>query len=365
MKTIGLLLFVLYSGQWARADIYCRDENNNPIDWYVFYKLPKLKSSSVPSLKAGNGYMFITSASLEKGWQFSTNTIDDKSSLLRQTLPFLKNPQQQVLWFVYNDQGDAICPSCGHTKGVIAGDKSGGIWLIHSIPKLLDGNYPRSGLKFGQSALCISLSREQLDSVGDLLAYNTPNFQRSNIINDLKSLYPKIMAAYQKVKVKEPWSLEKTISTLNGTNLKAFAKARRFSSDLYEWVAKSLETTLYVETWINDAHPLPSNCSIKFRVINVQSVIIPQLNVQFSSHSDHSKIAISDSGSKPWVCVGDINRTLSQERRGGGTVCLNNTKLWNSYQSLINLPLMSLNHAKKSRTEDSSHLHPRRKNRNG
>lgn len=75
----------------------------------------------------------------------------------------------QVLWFVYNDQGDAKCLGCGHTKGIVAGDEAGGLWLVHSIPHFIHGVYPVTGLKFGQSALCISLGQAMLNSVGRLL----------------------------------------------------------------------------------------------------------------------------------------------------------------------------------------------------
>lgn len=329
-------LALLTLGQWAHGDVQCRDENNNPVDWYVFYKFPKLSDSSKPLLKKGNGYMFITSDSIDKGWQVSSNGIDEDSSLLARTLPFLNDSQKEILWFVYNDQGDDICLTCGHTKGVVAGDNSSGIWLVHSIPHFIDGTYPKTGYRFAQSALCISLSSDELNSVGDLLAYNTPNFRKWNIVNTLQSQYPKIIAAFQKVKVKSPWTLNKPITTLNGTQLQAFAKARKFNNDLYEWVAASLQTDLFVESWINDLRPLPSSCKIKYRVMNVKSMVIPQLDVEYSSHKEHSKLAISDSVSKPWICIGDINRAVSQEKRGGGTVCFNNAQLWHSYQALIN-----------------------------
>lgn len=72
----------------------------------------------------------------------------------------------QVLWFLYNDQADEVCFTCGHTKGVVAGDEKGGIWLSHSIPHLIGNAYPHSGLMYGQSAICISLPAAELNSVG-------------------------------------------------------------------------------------------------------------------------------------------------------------------------------------------------------
>ncbi|MCH1932940.1 hypothetical protein L9G16_22620, partial [Shewanella sp. A25] len=83
-----------------------------------------------------------------------------------------------------------------------------------------------------------------------------------------------------------------------------------------EWVAKSLGEDLYTETWINEREVLPSSCDIEYRVINIMSMAHPKLNLIYSTHKDHSKLAIAISKAKPWVCVGDINRVKSQEHRG-------------------------------------------------
>jgi deoxyribonuclease-2 len=47
----------------------------------------------------------------------------------------------------------------GHTKGVQLFDAATGLWLIHSVPKFPPATayaYPWTGLKFGQSMLCVS-----------------------------------------------------------------------------------------------------------------------------------------------------------------------------------------------------------------
>ena len=35
------------------------------------------------------------------------------------------------------------------------------------------------------------------------------------------------------------------------------------------------------------------------------------------------------------VCVGDINRMVSQKKRGGGTICLHDIGLWKSMRALV------------------------------
>jgi hypothetical protein len=75
--------------------------------------------------------------------------------------------------------------------------------------------------------------------------------------------------------------------------------------------------------------------------------------VQFASSKDHSKYALAADANTPYVCVGDINRQVertavynidklgcdnfqtSQERRSGGTMCLSNVRVWQSYRSAV------------------------------
>jgi deoxyribonuclease-2 len=85
-----------------------------------------------------------------------------------------------LLWALYNDQAPGKSYSCdmGHTKGVVMSDADGGFWLVHSVPSYPPppGNmttpdtegysYPSTGLTYGQSFLCISMSASQLDLVG-------------------------------------------------------------------------------------------------------------------------------------------------------------------------------------------------------
>lgn len=125
------------------------------------------------------------------------------------------------------------------------------------------------------------------------------------------------------------------IETVNGTVFRTFGKSRDFGKDLYEdWVAPMLKSDLQVEGWIHGPGNLPSNCSLPFKVFNIESVNVPELNYGFSTEKDHSKWAVSDSRNL-WVCVGDINRQEHQKVRGGGTVCQLQGNVWNAYKKLV------------------------------
>ena len=38
-----------------------------------------------------------------------------------------------------------------------------------------------------------------------------------------------------------------------------------------------------------------------------------------------------------YVCVGDINRMNTQKKRGGGTVCFQNAKVWKAFTGIVKL----------------------------
>ena len=51
--------------------------------------------------------------------------------------------------------------------------------------------------------------------------------------------------------------------------------------------------------------------------------------------SDHSKWAVTASSSTATTCIGDINRFCSQESRGGGTLCLTDSGLWQTMSEAV------------------------------
>lgn len=83
------------------------------------------------------------------------------------------------MWAVYNDEptNGPVTFSKGHTKGMVVANNSSGLWLVHSVPKFpqlpyQNNNsytYPKTGVLYGQSFLCMSMSAEELDKVGEFV----------------------------------------------------------------------------------------------------------------------------------------------------------------------------------------------------
>uniref|UniRef100_A0A1B6DYW6 Uncharacterized protein n=3 Tax=Clastoptera arizonana TaxID=38151 RepID=A0A1B6DYW6_9HEMI len=342
---------------WAKSqwydnyDIQCRDENNDPVDWYVIYKLPKLRQSSHKEVKKGGAYAYITSNEERDSWELSSLSIASPKSIPGNTLSQLYKLKDtdEVIYALYNDQPPNVkrnSLSAGHTKGLVVANKDGGFWLVHSVPhfppdpKKSSYEYPGNAFKNGQSFLCISLPAKDLEVVGTQLMYNNPKVYSNFSAKVLQTLYPNLtMASWGKEIRTAPFQHEVKLTTPSGTEFKSFAKTSKFNKDLYnDWVADSLKVDLIVETWPNGIGRLNSSCQTSYKVENVDAMKIPQVGDDFTSKQDHSKWAIAFEKEKPWVCIGDINRATTQYHRAGGTVCMQNANIWSAYfDSITNI----------------------------
>ncbi|XP_055377891.1 deoxyribonuclease-2-beta [Condylostylus longicornis] len=325
----------------------CRDEKGRPIDWYYLYKLPKnyeseLASNEISSDKTGLRYIFISSDNDEK-WHFSTTFINESKSFPGQTLAPIYDDQNDLMTLFYNDENPNGTVNFieGHTKGVLAANNQSGFWLIHSVPKypnITKYEYPKNGLHYGQSFLCITLPPNQINIVGEQFLYNEPNIYYEKIPNTYKNNFPNIEKVLQKSWKSQgpgPYFNEAEIISTGGTKFRSFAKGRKFEQELYEdLVAPQLNVNLMVESWRLGEGNLPSDCKKPTYVYNIKSISLNAFNIKFKTTLDHSKWAVSDGN--PWICVGDINRQEHQLIRGGGTVCQLNNVLANIYNKLIN-----------------------------
>lgn len=354
----------------VEPQLQCRDEENQPVDWFVMYKIPKISQSSNPLIKNGEAYIYMTSDNADSGWKVSKKSISSNTSIPGYTLAPLypETNSNSILWTLYNDDAPNKSASgyYGHTKGVAMADAQQGFWLIHSVPgfppapdhgtdpperarsersvdfiSLSDPEYeyPQSGKTYGQSFLCVSVNKDQIDLIGTQFMYNQIIPYKNNLPQKLAEQYPIMTKAANKIRVKNaPYKHRTSFTSLGGVKFLSFAKSDKWQKDLYEdFVAPQLGLELLAETWPNSRNRLPSDCSGS-RVLNIESINIEEVNVVFKATHDHSKWAVSNTGkkNKTWVCIGDINRAEAQLGRGGGTVCLNSAHIWKSYRDIIN-----------------------------
>lgn len=361
------ILFFIYCN--ASTTPLCRDENNQIVDWYVLYKLPKISQSSNPVIRNGLAYLYMTNKTVDKGWQLSKKRISEKNSIPGNTLTPLYNDTEatKAFWILYNDDppNRLINVKYGHTKGVVIANMQQGFWLIHSVPNYPpvpnSGNdtrrgqdvqkdppptgnrseydYPSSGKIHGQSFLCISMDGDQFDLVGQQLMYNQIIVYRRNIPSTFAQSFPVLTDAGNQKRIrKAPFFSKMILRSSDNTTFISFAKSDMWQKDLYdEFVAPTLRSDLLTETWLNGRGKLPSDCG-QTKVYNIKSILMQAFNIDFKSSHDHSKWAITTDGkaNQTWICIGDINRANTQYHRGGGTVCFNYRKVWENYQRIVN-----------------------------
>uniref|UniRef100_A0A914PHI2 Uncharacterized protein n=1 Tax=Panagrolaimus davidi TaxID=227884 RepID=A0A914PHI2_9BILA len=226
----------------------------------------------------------------------------------------------------------------GHTKGIVYFEKTGGFWLIFSMPKfpsVEEYEYPSNAEKFGQSILCMTFNYDELTKIGTQLYYNHPLIYASNLATSMASENPDLTKVIGgQYKKGSPFSSTLTLRTRGGQDFTSFAKSAEFGHDLYDTlVAPTLQTSLYVESWIY-GHRIPCNGTLKYTVFDAVTMKV-QTTTKFNSTHDHSKLAISTDSSMPFICIGDVNRMSSLYIRGGGTVCIKSKKLWDAYSPMF------------------------------
>eukprot|EP00696_Hemimastix_kukwesjijk_P008087 gnl/Hemi2/20234_TR6706_c1_g1_i1.p1 gnl/Hemi2/20234_TR6706_c1_g1~~gnl/Hemi2/20234_TR6706_c1_g1_i1.p1 ORF type:complete len:404 (-),score=142.26 gnl/Hemi2/20234_TR6706_c1_g1_i1:1000-2211(-) len=329
---IGLLAiaFVCVLGTGLAADTGCVGPDGSARDWWFVYKMPN---------GASYAYADANTALSQAG------SLDDGSNPLAETMKQVYPTAKSHLSFLmFNDEppNQAARGSDGHTKGVIGWDNESGFWLIQSIPKYpnvgASYDYPgSSSLQYGQSLLCITFNtRDSLNEIAQSLAYHTPQVYASHLatgVANANGVIAQIIAGHPATSSSSGTT---KITSQGGVVFTSFSKDSAYGKDLYQFLVQpALNVDLYVETWIRSP-PLPSFCKggqYKYNTWNVRSLNVD--GTEFDETNDHSKWAVSATSSKPWVCIGGINRMSSQYKRAGGTICFEEASLWKSLHDSI------------------------------
>ncbi|XP_071491458.1 plancitoxin-1-like [Diadema antillarum] len=310
---------------------------------FIVYKLPRDSKSSDPLIKEGVAHMYMDVNS--QFFSRSTVSLKDTNQAVARTLQqiYKNHKSQDVVYVMYNDDfpiGNGKAPSNGgHAKGEVAFDQKSGFWLIHSVPKFPRKSgegyeWPSNAGEHGQSMLCISMKTSEFVKVAHQLFYNNPSEYDSQIPQSFLAKFPDLVSVIERRHVeKAPWNISAALTSINRQHFISFAKFAKFNEDLYSyWVAPALGCNVYAETWRRTGESLASFCTGLYKVENVEKVTLDGV-LSFKYTKDHSKWAISKHGT--WTCIGDINRTKSQYKRGGGTVCFKNRAVWAAFKELI------------------------------
>jgi len=140
------------------------------------------------------------------------------------------------------------------------------------------------------------------------------------------------------------------LESSGGMPFKVIAKNREWGKDFWNGlVGPTLKEDMDVETWIRGPIPPIADTDGIHKTFDVKYINFGPLGAHWAwpETHDHAKWGITLHSY--WVCVGDINRMISQRKRGGGTIAFQNETLWTAL-SKTTLVLAPPGH---SRTEAS------------
>ncbi|KAG9350894.1 hypothetical protein JZ751_024783 [Albula glossodonta] len=151
LTLLQVLLYVLP----CQSEISCRNEDGEPVDWFIMYKLPKYKIGDVGS---GLDYMYLDSTL--KDWQMSKFLVNTSQGALGSTLKPLYMGEElrsnSSAYMFYNDAPPLMnyTTKYGHTK------ERGYSW-------------PDTGKMNGQTMFCVTYKYGQFPQIAQqLLLYN-------------------------------------------------------------------------------------------------------------------------------------------------------------------------------------------------
>lgn len=249
-----------------------------------------------------------------------------------------------------NPINGSVNGSRGHIKGVIAFDlgTDTAFWLIQSTPKFPpqgEYSFPDSGMSNAQTLLCVTLQDATVaQSIAkQMFAAQQPNvYLASRIPVDLENnpADPRVeLMNDQIVSGNSPVTAVIPFLSKAGTKFMSIAKNKYWGLDFYnDLVGPTLHDNLDVETWEYGTTPLSLDSDKIYTVVDMAGIDLKPLGIPFSwpKPDDHAKLAISArSEVEHYICVGDINFTISMRKRSGGTVAFQCDALWSSISEIL------------------------------
>jgi deoxyribonuclease-2 len=327
------------------------DESGKPVDWWFMYKVAGKSRTGDGRKLLGTEYVYFDSNS--SALTLSPHHLDQDGALPATLAQVFGDQTPDLGWYFYNDENPItgqVIGSRGHSKGVVAFDlaSDSAFWLVQSTPKFpTQGGYsfPHTGMPNAQTLLCVTLSGADvsLAIAKQQFVAQQPNVHLASPVpqslagdpNDarVKLIHNQVAAGDTPVHVVIPFQ------SRAGVKFMSIAKNRTWGLDFYnDLVGPTLDCDLDCETWEHDPTPPPADSDNVHTVVDMKGIDLDPLGVDISwpEPDDHAKLALSAPESTPhYVCVGDINYTLAQRKRGGGTVAFQCEPLWAALLSTL------------------------------
>jgi deoxyribonuclease-2 len=362
----------------AKNPLSAIDDHGNPVDWWFLYKVAGKSVVTGGPKATGNEYIYFdSSGSPGTKLILSPNLINDPSKgtvsgTLNQIYNNLDDPD--LGWFFYNDEDpttDKTNSELGHTKGVLCFDlaTNSAFWMIHSAPKFAlqeAYGFPETATGNGQSFLCITLKDADTAQAiaAQMYVAQQPNvYFPSKVPAAMDAADPRAKLINKTVAPgKTSYGNFITFLSKGGQSFKCIARNKYWDTvgddDFYnDLVGPALAESIEVETWEHDPVPGDMDDDKVHTVVAMKEVDLAPLGITpsyaWSEENDHAKLAVSDqSESIKYVCVGDLNFTVAQEKRSGGTVAFINDDLWSGIFEILSATV-TISNSSKARTKDN------------
>lgn len=313
------------------------DESGNPVDWWFAYKVPKL--GKTPNEPSATGYEYLYYDPIIQKVVQSPNLLTDGKGALDLTLKTIFDaPADSTGWILYNDEMPADAKETdssafGHTKGVLAFDLESktALWLLHSWPKFSDPSATTLPTpEYGQTFICIAIDLETASKIAAQMAnHQVPQVYLPRIPISLDKNDPLYILS-------QPLNTNPTTDSdivdyksRGGVDFKVIAKNKKWNKDFWnDLVGPTLGTDINVESWIRGKIPPTLDSDGLHKTFDVKYIDLSPLGIPWNwpETHDHAKWAVGVDSD--WVCIGDINRMISQEKRGGATIAFQDKTLW-------------------------------------
>ncbi|KAK0407439.1 hypothetical protein QR680_019197 [Steinernema hermaphroditum] len=287
-RVFGLFVYILA----ATCDGFsCKNDCGLDVDWFVGTKPPQIREKrSVVS--TGGEFYFVDSKSDPDSacWTRSPFNISSQDGPIGATLKqiYANKGDPDVFYLVFNDQHPSGKTDSyrGHTKGVMLFNGRQGFFLSHSVPKFVDltksaYEYPETGVRNGQSFVCISFDSSALKDLGTYLLYTMPSIVDSQLPTAMGIKYLDLQRVIAKRSLDRDANTTAVfkMTSLGGQKFVLFAKHKKFDRDLYaDWIAPNIKGSLYTETWLNGDGDLAPSCG-KYKV-HILTVTLPTVHLR-------------------------------------------------------------------------------------
>eukprot|EP00605_Chrysophyceae_sp_TOSAG23-4_P001382 GSChrysophyteH1.ASY1.ANO1.1502.1 assembled CDS len=337
------------------ASLSCLGDDGSPVDTWT-------------GIKGNKGYNMYYYAAASQSFVQSPFGVGQttQGAIMRTLNPLYDSAVNATYAYIlYNDEPpdlNAASSTYAHAKGILATDGTSGYWLTHSMP-----HWPNSPLLhsspgifpndyYGQSMRCVTVSIDTANAIANTLRIDYPFVYAGGIPTDLEASLTHMTQLKTKVKINSAnITAANTLYSLAGQEYIQFAKSRHWGMDFWDdLVAPYYKTPMYVETWIrgsggamssmcyNGTNGAVEKINEPYDILEVSEITMPG-GQSWPNEDDHSKWGIAadmEPGNNQQFnseisCVGDMNRMCSQEKRGGGALCISDPGQKKAFREII------------------------------